>query len=57
MVRTFNIERGDLIRIMPSGKIAILEHNLPYGVLQQRRMVYAQQGIPKEKLKVTYPHY
>jgi hypothetical protein len=54
---TYNRERGDLIQILTNERHTVLEHNLPYGVLQQRRKMYIQRGIPKEKLKITYPHY
>lgn len=57
MTRTRNRQRGDLVRLTQDNKFTVLEHNQPYGVLQQRKRLYTMQGIPKDKLKITYPHY
>jgi hypothetical protein len=50
----FNTRYGDLIHISPSGKEGVFEHNLPFGVLQQRKKLYIQQGFNRETLKIVY---
>lgn len=52
---SINKQYGDLIHISPSGKERVFEHNLPFGVLSQRKNLYIQQGFRKEMLKITYP--
>jgi hypothetical protein len=49
-----NRQRGDLLFVEHSGQTRLLEHNLPFGVLQQRRKLYIRQGFKKEELKITY---
>jgi hypothetical protein len=45
---------GDLLFIPKAGEARVFEHNLPFGILQQRKKQYIQQGFNKEKLKITF---
>jgi hypothetical protein len=49
-----NKQHGDLLFIPQNGEARVFEHNLPFGVLQQLKKQYIQQGFSKEKLKITY---
>lgn len=46
--------RGNLVRILPSGKEQVIVHNEIWAVLQQRKALLIRQGCQKDTLKLKY---
>lgn len=45
---------GRLLRFYRNGKVEVLEKDLSFPVLQEKKKAYMSQGILKKNLKITY---
>ncbi len=54
--RVKNPDRGDLVYIDAKGNSRVIDHDKPWGVLQNlRKQLEKKQGFKNGKLKVCYP--